>query len=350
MNPTPVMPSPPPPRPHGRAMTWWWVRMCSWLVLAFGLLALTWLVWNQTRQEQPRNASVTEVATTQDNIVSQAELIREFTPDLGFSTDIVPPLDPNRKDALTSRHTAEFRDNKFLTRQRNSWTLQIMNVTRESVIIDYLSKRNDRGQFHYFQYIDNAKQTHYILTYGIYNTLAQAMDGLTRSRFDLPGSVRAFPERFESYLPFAQRSTSNDGKLEDTERPRRVVLKPVKVPRDDPAQLPFERQPAKAERERDRQDDAASERRRERDEERRNPERERDRERSTDTARSSADGDWSERRREPKSEPPPSSTERERVREDLGDPIASGGAGRDRDTATEETPLPVIREPEESLP
>lgn len=314
---------PSPPQQGGRRP---WARILLWLILAVLLGMATLIVWTKIKRLQPKDRVPAVAVNQEPKMATMQELLSRFTPDLGFSTDTVPPLDPNRKGSIAARHSPEFRDNKFLEAQRNNWTLQVMNVTRESVVVDYLSKRSDRSQFHYFQYVDSDKQTHFILTYGVYGSMNQAMDDLNRVSFDLPGSVRAFPERLRNYLPLAARNTSNDGKLEESQdRPRRVILKPVRVPEEDPAQMPYSRRPQT-----ERNNTEREQRRTNNDNN--NEERPRRNREESDSSSERTSRPRSETR-ETSSEPPPTRAEREAVRETVDE-----GAPRELAPSSEQPP------------
>jgi hypothetical protein len=74
-----------------------------------------------------------------------------------------------------------------------------MSVTQEAVVKNYLAKRPDRGQFYYFRYVEKGQPDYYILTYGAFATVSQALDALKKIDFELPDSIKVEPKRFHDY-------------------------------------------------------------------------------------------------------------------------------------------------------
>ncbi|WP_350617252.1 hypothetical protein, partial [Pseudomonas sp. HY7a-MNA-CIBAN-0227] len=61
----------------------------------------------------------------------------------------------------------EFKDKRYLLANKGKWTVQVMNVAENEVIVSYLEGREDRAKFSYFRYLDDNNQVRYMLTYGL---------------------------------------------------------------------------------------------------------------------------------------------------------------------------------------
>ena len=209
-----------------RRVSW---RSLSWLTAGltlFGLCFFIW-IWLQIAQRQ-----TVQVTTTDDlpepNAVAQR--FEGFDASLGSMTDLVPVLDLSKSVVQAGTHGPEFRGADFLTRHSKNWTLQLMNVTQESVIADFLAGRSDRSRFQYFRSIDG-EQERYVLTYGDFVTVQTAMGALATVDFGLPTSVKPFPERFSSYQPYVTDQGSDERVVGATgSRAYQVRLREVAIP------------------------------------------------------------------------------------------------------------------------
>lgn len=153
-----------------------------------------------------------------------------FDASLGSMTDLVPVLDLSKSVVQVGTHGPEFRGADFLSRHSKNWTLQLMNVTQESVIADFLAGRSDRSRFQYFRSIDG-EQERYVLTYGDFATVQTAMGALATVDFGLPNSVKPFPERFSSYQPYVTDQGSDERVVGGTgSRAYQVRLREVAIP------------------------------------------------------------------------------------------------------------------------
>lgn len=155
--------------------------------------------------------------------------VDRFPANLGSLTDIVPILDLSKTaDKQDSTHSPEFQAATFIASHESNWTLQVMNVSQENVITDFLAKRSDRARFQYFRYHKGEKDESFILTYGAFTTVETAMGALQTMNFGLPSRVKAFPERFSTYKPFV--SDSDDAIADAANMQRQVKLRPVTIP------------------------------------------------------------------------------------------------------------------------
>lgn len=152
-----------------------------------------------------------------------------FPMDLGNLSYLVPVLDLTKMGAKQdSAHSPEFRAAAFISQHESDWTLQLMNVSQESVITDFLAKRADRTRFQYFRYNKGGSNESYILTYGVFTTVQTAMGAMQTMDFGLPASVKAFPERFSTYKPYV--SDSDERVNDSISAQRQVNLRPVTIP------------------------------------------------------------------------------------------------------------------------
>ncbi len=198
-----------------------------WLAVAGLVLAAAFLIWVWLAVS---GRTTTEAQVSNDSIQTETRQSM-FDQALGALTDVVPVLSL-KKDTPTEQHSPEFRAASFIETQASNWTLQIMNVSNETIVTDYLSKRADRSQFHYFRFVEGRTER-FILTYGIFTTMQTTMGALQTNDFGLPNSVKAFPERFSSYKPYVSGS-SGDEKVRDStvHKARQIDLKPVPLPQD----------------------------------------------------------------------------------------------------------------------
>ncbi len=199
----------------------------SWFVCAIIILvacAILW-IWLQLASRVTKEHSFAETA------VATKVMPDQFPGSLGTLSDIVPVLDltkiaTNKPDIS---HSPEFKALAFIIAHQNDWTLQVMNVSQESVITDFLAKRSDRTRFQYFRYNKGAKDESFILTYGAFPAIQTALGAAQTMDFGLPSSVKAFPERFSSYRPFVSDSDENMQES-SANSPRQVKLRAVAIP------------------------------------------------------------------------------------------------------------------------
>jgi hypothetical protein len=199
-----------------------------WLILGISFLLVSAILWIWLQLA----ARVTKENSLQDtDAVPMVATLERFPASLGSLTDIVPVLDLSKVlNKPDSAHSPEFQSSAFIGAHESNWTLQLMNVSQENVITDFLTKRSDRARFQYFRYHKDEKDERFILTYGAFTTVETAMGALQTMNFGLPDSVKVFPERFSSYKPFV--SDSNDVVTSDAvHMQRQVNLRPVVIPR-----------------------------------------------------------------------------------------------------------------------
>lgn len=164
-----------------------------WLVLA-GAILLAWVIlWLassapkiiQDKAAEEKSAEQTELPTS---IKSLGELNKEVAP-IDFATLV--------RDLRT--YPAEFKDKNYFSAK--SFTIEIMNVAQNEIIVNYLNSRpNDREKFAYFRYLDENENPRYILTYGKFDSMELARTTAQTMNFDLPSSVMPTATAMADYL------------------------------------------------------------------------------------------------------------------------------------------------------
>ena len=95
----------------------------------------------------------------------------------------------------------EFKDSRFIKANNGKWTVQVMNVVEHEVVTDYLNSRDDRDKFNYFRIVDAHNQKRFVVTYGVFGSVQEAVGAAKVVNFNLPKEVKAFPEEFKMYAP-----------------------------------------------------------------------------------------------------------------------------------------------------
>ena len=69
------------------------------------------------------------------------------------------------------------------------------------MVTDYLNSRDDRDKFNYFRIVDAHNQKRFVVTYGVFGSVQEAVGAAKVVNFNLPKEVKAFPEEFKMYAP-----------------------------------------------------------------------------------------------------------------------------------------------------
>ena len=212
---------------------WWqqirqfpWLSV-GWLTIGAGILVACFLLWISLQLAGRMTVEVVEPATAPTDVVQV--LPERLDGEFGMLLDAVPPLDLNKKIAAVGQRAPEFRGTEFVKTNASNWTLQVMKVSQESVVKTYLTQRSDRQRFQYFRMVEGT-QEYYLLTYGNFTTVQTAMGALQTLQFDLPSSVKAFPERFSTYQPLVKDQGAEERMSGMAQKVRQIVLKPVAIP------------------------------------------------------------------------------------------------------------------------
>ncbi len=217
-----------------RALVWRTIQNSTWLIGGLILLGVAFFLWIGIQVHQH---IVVEKPVDQGDVPIEPEKVR-FSSTLGMMTDVVSPLDLSQT-TTSSTYTAEFRGADYVKAQSNRWYLHVMNVTKAEVIKSYLANRTDRDKFTYFRYLEPKQPERYILAYGSFPTVSKALDASKSIQFDLPDSVKVYPERFSELKKFVNDEVAADLQITNlggASRLYQVKLRSVPVPVESPAQ------------------------------------------------------------------------------------------------------------------
>ena len=215
-----------------------------WLIVTLLLGVVTALVW-MFSQTPAMGAKIENAPISAPEILNE-----EFEQPLKveslheLDTDVQPiNFDATIRDLRD--YPDEFKDKRYLLANKGKWTVQVMNVSENDVIVSYLEGRKDRDKFAYFRYLDDEKQVRYMLTYGIMSSPQEAVGAAKLIDFKLPTNVRVLPEEINRYVSIIDNYERPDPVKDlSTKRTRAVDLKPTK--REVPARLQEEADDAAA--------------------------------------------------------------------------------------------------------
>ncbi len=202
-------------------------RSLGWLGVGVGLLLVCLMMWislqlskrvtvEQTWENSPRSI----------DLVTQEEQLNHT---LGALIDEVPLLDLTTKDIPAGVHAPEFRGVTCIQTHAKKWTVQVMNVSQETVIVEYLATRTDRDKFYYFR-TSQDEGDRFVLTYGAFGGVQEAMHAMSTLDFALPDSIKTFPERFASYEDLVSDQGSDERVVGGVQKYRHVILRPIVIP------------------------------------------------------------------------------------------------------------------------
>ena len=198
-----------------------------WLMVALVLGIVTALVWMASQTPaigaKIENAPVAMPQAT----VSELEQPLSIESLHELDTDIQPI---NFEDTVLDlrNYPDEFKDKSYLLANKGKWTVQVMNVAENDVIVSYLEGRKDRNKFAYFRYLDENKQLRYMLTYGLLSSPQEAVGASKLVDFGLPADVRVLSEEVNRYVGIIDNyERPQPVKDLSTKRTRSVKLKPT---------------------------------------------------------------------------------------------------------------------------
>ena len=175
----------------------WAFKVTTWLILAAIAGGLTVMVWI---------ASAVKPAKSAVKAASNANLNQDPTALLLTKTpeELNTKVRPIKFDAVIRdmrNYPKEFKDSRFIKANNGKWTVQVMNVVEHEVVTDYLNSRDDRDKFNYFRIVDAHNQKRFVVTYGVFGSVQEAVGAAKVVNFNLPKEVKAFPEEFKMYAP-----------------------------------------------------------------------------------------------------------------------------------------------------
>lgn len=217
------------PRPNTRSASQSYRRQALiWLVVTLLLGVVTALVW-MFSQTPAMGAKIENAPISAPETLS-AELEQPLKIESlhELDTDVQPiNFDATIRDLRS--YPDEFKDKRYLLANKGKWTVQVMNVAENDVIVSYLESRDDRNKFSYFRYLDEENQVRYMLTYGLMSSPQEAVGAAKLVDFKLPADVRVLPEEINRYISIIDNYERPDPVKDlSTKRTRSVNLKPTK--------------------------------------------------------------------------------------------------------------------------
>ena len=208
-----------------------------WLIMTLLLGVVTALIW-MFSQTPAMGAKIENAPISAPQPLS-AELEQPLKIESlhELDTDVQPiSFDTTVRDLRN--YPAEFKDKRYLLANKGKWTVQVMNVAENDVIVSYLEGRADRNKFAYFRYLDDENQVRYMLTYGLMSSPQEAVGAAKLIDFKLPANVRVLPEEINRYVGIIDNYERPDPVKDlSTRRTRSVDLKPTK--REVPVRQPL---------------------------------------------------------------------------------------------------------------
>ncbi|MEX6457295.1 hypothetical protein AB6N28_07255 [Moraxella osloensis] len=175
----------------------WAFKVTTWLILAAIAGGLTVMVWIASAVK-PAKSAVKAASNANQNQDPTALLLAKPPEELNTK------VRPIKFDAVIRdmrNYPKEFKDSRFIKANNGKWTVQVMNVVEHEVVTDYLNSRDDRDKFNYFRIVDAHNQKRFVVTYGVFGSVQEAVGAAKVVNFNLPKEVKAFPEEFKMYAP-----------------------------------------------------------------------------------------------------------------------------------------------------
>lgn len=175
----------------------WAFKVTTWLILAAIAGGLTVMVWIASAVK-PAKSAVKAASNANQNQDPTALLLAKTPEELNTK------VRPIKFDAVIRdmrNYPKEFKDSRFIKANNGKWTVQVMNVVEHEVVTDYLNSRDDRDKFNYFRIVDAHNQKRFVVTYGVFGSVQEAVGAAKVVNFNLPKEVKAFPEEFKMYAP-----------------------------------------------------------------------------------------------------------------------------------------------------
>lgn len=199
-----------------------------WLTMTLLLGVVTALIWMFS--QTPAMAVKIENAPISAPKILSTELKQPLSVEALHELDTdVQPLSFEETVRDLRSYPDEFKDKRYLLANKGKWTVQVMNVAENEVIVSYLEGREDRNKFSYFRYLDDDKQLRYMLTYGLMGSPQEAVGAAKLIDFRLPANVRVLPEEINRYVGIIDNYERPDPVKDlSTRRARSVNLNPTK--------------------------------------------------------------------------------------------------------------------------
>ncbi|WP_294034849.1 hypothetical protein [uncultured Moraxella sp.] len=193
-----------------------------WLIGA-GVAAVAWLlVWLTSTAPKIIKKDTPEETVEQTALPTRIDQFHDLEKE-------VKPIDFSTMVRDMRTYPAEFRDKIFFENIANKYTVQLMDVVENQVIVDYLDGQADRKKFAYFRYLDDNKKPHYVLTYGQFATAAEADAAMKATDFGLPNTINLTTKKAGDYLEIIDNYMRADSISDmSSNQPRRINLQATK--------------------------------------------------------------------------------------------------------------------------
>ena len=199
-----------------------------WLIMALLTSAAALALWMFSSapifedEKEAEKEAPPEVLASNIDQVKHIEQLNELSAD-------VKPISFDELVRELRDYPNEFKDSRYLKKNKGKWTVQVMDVSEHEIITDYLDSRDDRQKFAYFRYRDSNNQPRYLLTYDVMGNKQQATNIANSVDFGLPANVQVLPEEISDYLDIIE-NYELSGPVKDLSRnrTRQVKLQPTR--------------------------------------------------------------------------------------------------------------------------
>lgn len=195
-----------------------------WLMAAAVVAALWLIIWLTS-------AAPSIIKAKQADEVQSSDLALPATiSDLNELKNEVKPMDNSVLVRDLRSYPPEFKDKTYFNGISGSYAIQLMDVTENEVIVDYLNGRSDRDQFAYFRYTDGNDKQRYVLTYGKFASSAEAEASLAQVNFGLPSSITPKIAKVSEFLSIIDSYELGQDVVDlASSQPRRVRLQATRT-------------------------------------------------------------------------------------------------------------------------
>lgn len=226
--------------------TWYMIKqllLVSLAAICFAAFMILWLLKPDAKELEKKVVEVEQevVRSVQMETIANSENIGAFIKE-------VPEMNLTQRVVVSGEHDPEFRGNRFVSSNKAKYTIQVMDVSDEKVVLSYLSKRPDRSKFNYLRTQDGKNPERYVVIYGVHKDQQTATEEMAKMNFGLPASVSPSVKKIGDYEKFVNDLGSEEKGV--STGLRNVVLARVSQPRVAPAntganQLPIPPAPPK---------------------------------------------------------------------------------------------------------
>lgn len=233
-------------RPEGKSYR---RQALLWLMMTLILGVITALVWMTSKTPKIATKIENEPIAAAQVLPAELEQPLSIEPLHELDADVQPISFEDTVRDLRN-YPDEFKDKRYLLANKGKWTVQVMNVAENDVVVSYLDGRDDRDKFSYFRYRDEDNQLRYMLIYGLMGSPQEAMGAAKLVDFGLPANVRVIPEEINRYVSIIDNYERPEPIKElSSKRTRAVKLQPTKRevpvrPRPQPKPAPNKEAPA----------------------------------------------------------------------------------------------------------